>query len=233
MFPLNVEPCCSFTERLQAYALPPLSWDFCHKLPSWYNSRSWHVKWDKEDEYGGLVISSNKSWCYMKVLSKIWHVFLMSKLFFILVKTFQFIEHLDNSWVDLEVTRAQNQDSTQKWSGMTWVTTDKFDSKFCTEFGQCRENQCWTINKEHGCLTEGGQIFSKEVWLNPTPLFLPGWVQLKKQSWVDLHLMNPWETTPVTAPILGKRKLKEIRANLLADLFQVQHCLWILSLSPH
>lgn len=55
----------------------------------------------------------------MKVLSKMWHAILMSKLFFILVKTFQFIKHLDNIWVDLEVTRAQNQDSTQKQSGMT------------------------------------------------------------------------------------------------------------------
>lgn len=65
----------------------------------------------------------------MKVLSKIWHVFLRNKLFFILAKAFQFIEHLDNSWVDLEVTCAQKQDSAQKQpgGGMTWVASDKFD----------------------------------------------------------------------------------------------------------
>lgn len=54
----------------------------------------------------------------MKVLSKIWHVLLVNKLFFILVKKdFLFIEHLDNSWVDLKVACAQIQDSNQKWSG--------------------------------------------------------------------------------------------------------------------
>lgn len=180
----------------------------------------------------------------MKVLSKIWHVFLMNKLFFILVKKdFQFIEHLDNSWVDLKVACAQNQDSNQKRSrgGMVWETTDKLDSKFCTEFGQCRENQYWgrkmgecssVDNNQGACVFNWRETdFFKGSVAEPHT-FIFAWLSAaEKLVKRDLHLMNPQETTPVTSSILGKSKWKEVRASLLKDLFQVQHRLWILSLS--
>lgn len=79
-----------FYERLQAYALPPLL-RFLSQIALLIRFKIPTCK-RRQDGCGGLVISSNKSWCYMKALSKIWHIFLMNKLFFILVKTFQFIE---------------------------------------------------------------------------------------------------------------------------------------------
>lgn len=97
---------------------------------------------------------------------------------------------LDNSWVVLQITGAQNQGSIQKQSrnGESWQTKGEFASRFCMEFGQHRSNQCCGRNMcewsavcknqgEWGFNQRGTGYVLRALGWAPHLFFPLGWVQ--------------------------------------------------------
>lgn len=129
----------------------------------------------------------------------------MNKLFFSFWwRHFGSSRHMDNSWVVLPTTGAQNQRSTQKQSGggRGWETKDKFD---------------W--------ITEGGQGIFKCL-LGELHIFVFAWLSAAEKP--IMGRFAPHESlgayTCSDCPHSRYKQIKRYRANLLEDLFQVQHC---------
>ena len=101
---------------------------------------------------------------------------------------------------------------------------------------QVNAQQCVTT-RENGFLTGGGQGIFKGL-LAELHICIFAWLTAAEK--LVMERFAPHESlgdyTSSDCPIPGTSKLKEVRANFLEDLFQVQHCLqmhlWILSIGP-